>query len=240
MSIEYVKIKKFGETNKKRKNGTKRAVPILVKKTGFKGKVISETPISVKSSILILGQHNSGKSKNLNRFYDSALEIWGGHARAKTKLWLSNVDAIGSWYEKPEIIQHYEQKNKVCWKSLKSWERKHYLPEFCEKMNSVLFIDDAHMLTRTKLDLAIKCIHSSRRFVMTATSDKRLPPTLRQIVAKGDVFTINLQTDTPYDATDILIWLFMASLVAMGNHELAIFVGGLKLFTSGRRGMRME
>ena len=73
--MEYLKIRRG--RHQRRADGSPYAVPLLVRKTRKYGRTQSEKAISRRSSILIVGPHDSGKSRWVHRLHDSAAEIWG-------------------------------------------------------------------------------------------------------------------------------------------------------------------
>lgn len=240
--MKYLRIKAFGKSKKKRKNGTYNVIPIFVEKNRKYGSVICEEAISRKRPILITGAHQSGKTHFLERLHESALDIWGGHTKAKAKLLFSSLNPISSWVESPALIEWYEKQEgqETPWKKLRAWEKTDLLPEFCKKNRAVVFLDDAHKLTGRKMDIAKKCVMAAKICVATASEEGRLPPSLRQIILLNDPQIIRLDSDVAYDMTSILMWIMMAAAIGTGAYEIAMALGGLKMLASGRRATKQE
>jgi hypothetical protein len=104
----------------------------------------------------------------------------------------------------------------------------------------VLFIDDAHKLAGRKLQIARKCVISSRLFVMAASEEQRLPPNLRNVVLRRDPQIFRLNSEVAYDTTNLFMWAFLVACLAAGWWEAALVLGGLKALGSGRRATRAD
>jgi hypothetical protein len=104
----------------------------------------------------------------------------------------------------------------------------------------VLFIDDAHRLQGRKLQIARECALTARLWVVSASEEGRLGPSLRNVLMRRDPQLIRLDSEVAYDATAVVLWLLIAVCVGMGAWELAAALGGLKLLSHGRRDARQE
>ena len=104
----------------------------------------------------------------------------------------------------------------------------------------MLFIDDAHKLAGRKLQIARKCVLSSRLFVIAASEEQRMPPNLRTVVMRRDPQIFRLNSEVSYDATNLFMWAFLVACLAAGWWEAALVLGGLKALGSGRRAARAD
>jgi hypothetical protein len=121
------------------------------------------------------------------------------------------------------------------WSKLKQWERTEVLPDYCRETNAVLFIDDAHKLTGRKLEIARLCVLSSKIHVVAASEEQRIPPNLRAVLMRRDPQVFRLDSEVAYDATSLLMWLFIAVSMGAGFWEVSLILGGLKALGNGRR-----
>lgn len=242
--MQFLRLKGVQST-KKRKNGTRHITPIFREKSRKYGKVLKEKAISRKKHVLITGAHHSGKTRTLERLYEYALDIWGGHARTKGKLKLSQLEPISQWYEAIEVKKWWEKQEKKTqnyspWEKLKAWEKVELLPKYCQATRAIVFVDDAHKLTGRKMDVAKKCIQSSYVAVVTASEEGRLPPNLRAVLLPLDPQIIRLESDVAYDATNVFLWVLILVALGAGAYEIAFVLAGMKWLGSGRRASRQE
>lgn len=246
--MEYLKIRRSKAQT--RANGTPYAVPLWVTKNRKYGTVISEETISTKRSILVTGAHDSGKTRWLQRMHEHALEIWGSKS-THTPLYLDTLSPLGSWSEASFLATWWEQRRAHLpeidteltqhpWKNLKTHSRTALLPEYCKDTGAVLLVDDAHKLTGRKLQIARQCVLASRLFVMAASEEQRLPPSLRAVVMRRDPQIFRLDSDVSYDATNFFMWAVLIACLAAGWWEAAVVLGGLKALGTGRRATRAD
>jgi hypothetical protein len=241
--MQYLRLKGI-ESAKSRKNGTKNIVPIFREKNRKFGKIIKEKAISRKRSILITGAHHSGKTRTLDRLYQYALDIWGGHPKVKGYLKLGQIQPISQWYEAEQVREWWESKNTSSdfkpWHKLKAWEKVELLPKYCKATNAALFLDDAHKLTGRKLDIAKKCTQSAKITVVTTSEEGRIPPNLRQVILPYNPQIIRLDSDVAYDGTNVFLWILILVSLGAGAYEIAVILGGLKWLGYGRRASKQE
>ena len=242
--LEYLKIRR---TKKQvRADGTPYAVPIFVSKTRKYGKVTSEQPISVKTSILVTGAHDSGKTRWITRLHENGVAIWGAKHKAEP-LYLDALSPIAAWCDLPAIgnwwnAQQAElpQDEQTPWKSLKQHARTEALPDYCRENKAVLFIDDAHKLAGRKLQLARQCAMACRLSVVSASEEQRIPPNLRSVLMRRKPQIFRLDSEVAYDATHIIMWLLLVTCLLIGWWEAALVLGGFKALGTGRRAARAD
>ena len=246
--MEFLKIRR-GKAQV-RADGSAYAVPLFVTKTERMGSTISEEAISTKRPILVTGAHDSGKSKWVDRLYDSAAEIWG--TKSKTApLYLHTLRPLAAWSDEPDVEKWWEAKReeeektdwdnaRAPWKTLKQYQRAEALADYCKDTKAVLFIDDAHKLSGRKLQIARQCVLAARVFVIAASEEQRIPPNLRTVVMRRDPQIFRLNSEVAYDATNIFMWALLLAFLSIGWWEAAMVLGGLKALGTGRRAARAD
>lgn len=246
--MEYLKIRR--SKNQVRADGSVYAVPLFVTKNRKYGKVTSEQTISTKKSILVTGAHDSGKTRWIRRLHDEALAIWGTKSKHEPLLldafsplaaW-SDSEVVAAWWdvERARALESGSEGVGKAWRHLKQYERSEALPAYCLATGSVLFIDDAHKLSGRKLQIARECVLASRLFVVAASEEQRIPPNLRSVIMRRDPQVFRLDSEVSYDATALVVWMFIAIALAIGWWEAALVMGGIKVMGTGRRSARAD
>jgi adenosyl cobinamide kinase/adenosyl cobinamide phosphate guanylyltransferase len=237
MAIKYLKIRTGAD---KTKEGNPRSTPLVVVKNKAFGNTISEKAIKKTQHILITGAHNSGKSKWVARLHDKAKQIWIRYP--SPPIYLHALEPLLQWVDQPQVKQWWDkQRNKeTTWKQLKQHQRATALETYLQKNKAVLFIDDAHKLTGRKLQIATKCLSAAKIFIVAASTENKIAPSLRSIILRAKPQTYNLKTKTAYDATSILMWCGIGFCLIAGWMEFAIVLGALKLLSTGRLAAKQE
>lgn len=230
-------------TIKNRHKQSDKAQAIVVKKTRKYGQVIEQTCIKTKDNVLITGAHASGKSYWLTRLYKEAGRIW--HRKKEVEpLFLSATRPISSWSEGKHFVTWWAFREDLDddrhWNKLKAYEKQDVLPQYLKETGAVLFIDDAHLLNGNKLKIAQSCVRSASVFVMTASDEGRISPSLRKDVMFSKPQIFRLDSDVAYDATSIFMWLSILVAMGFGAYELAAVLGGLKMLGSGQRATKQN
>jgi len=107
--MEYLKIRRG--TGQKRKDGSQYAVPLFVKKTRKYGETLSEETISRKKSILVIGPHDSGKTRWAQRLHQNEKEIWGAKIPA-APLYLSALTPLSAWVDGSSVGDWWDEQLK--------------------------------------------------------------------------------------------------------------------------------
>ena len=243
--MQYLRIKKG--KNLRRADGSPKARPLVMRKNRKYGEVLSEQSLSLKRPVLVTGEHDSGKTRWLERLHAEAEPIWGAKIKA-TPLWLATFRPISAWTDVPHLAQWWNQgpgaeSDEAAarpWSKLKAWERVDALPLYCEATGAVVFLDDAHKLSGRKLDIARRCIMAANIWVASSSQENRLPPSLRRLMLNREPQTYRLNSEVAYDATTALMWLMMAVAMGLGAWEISAVLGGLKLLGSGRKASRQD
>jgi hypothetical protein len=229
----------------KRADGSPYAVPIWVAKTRKYGQMVSEECVSRTRCVLVVGAHDSGKSRVLGRLHEHAEAIYSARSNAPA-LWLSALRPLAGWVEFDHLAAWWETlpaaegSEKIPWDKLPLWARAEHLPNYLQDTGAVLFIDDAHKLSGRKLQIARECALTARLWVASASQENRIAPNLRSVMLRRDPQTFRLDSEVAYDATTIVMWIMIALSVGMGAWEIAVVLGGLKMLGSGRRAARQE
>ena len=226
-------------------DGKPYTVPLWVTKTRKYGTVTDETAITRKGCVLVVGAHDAGKTRFLNRIYENADSIYAAKSKAPA-LWISALRPLAAWVEVDHVEAWWDAlpvadgATKKPWNKLPQWARSEQLPNYLQDTGAVLFIDDAHKLAGRKLQIARECALVARIWVASSSEENRIAPNLRQVMMRRDPQMFFLDSEVAYDATTILMWIMIAASIGMGAWEIAIVLGGLKILGSGRRAARQE
>lgn len=232
--MQFLTIKKH---QRKRADGREHAQAFVVKKNRKFGDVLEQRHISTKRPVLITGAHASGKSYWLDRLRKDAARVWA--SRPAEPLHLAAVRPLSAWTDTKALELWWAKRNSPDddrhWSKLKAWERVDALPLYLQETGAVLFVDDAHSLSGRKLKITQECVRAAKVWVIAAADEGRIAPSLRKDVLALEPQIFRLGTEVAYDATPVLLWVFIAICISMGYWELAAVMGGLKVLGSGRR-----
>ena len=121
-----------------------------------------------------------------------------------------------------------------------AWKRCELLPKYLRATRAALFVDDAHKLTGRKLVIAKECIDRAHRVVLACNDENRLSPSIRRPFLETKPQEIRLTSEVAYDATHVLVWLFVALAMFAGSPELAALIGVFELMKGGRRASKQD
>jgi hypothetical protein len=238
--MQFLKIKR---QNRVAKDGKPRAKAIVVQKDRKYGNVIEEHQIKTRQSVLITGAHSSGKSYWLDRLHKDYARIWAKRSEHKP-VYLSALLPLTAWTDGKHFelwwALRFNPDEERHWSKLKAHERLDALPLYLEETEALLFVDDAHNLNGRKLKLVQSCVRSAGIFVIAASEEGRLSPSLRQDVLHVEPQIFRLDSEVAYDATAILMWLFILIAAGLGAYELAAVLGGLKMLSGGSRATKQQ
>jgi hypothetical protein len=167
------------------------------------------------------------------KFKKNASKIW----KRKKVIFLDSIVPLSQWIDDNQALDNYAKKDKnKDIKSLKQYQKINLLKEFCQKKRPVIMIDNAHKLTARKIDIVKSCVWRNQK-IITTTAVNRLPPSLRETLTyNADVY--NFGTKTAFDATNVLIAVFIVLLLLFGMTEVAIITGVLSMAARGRLGSK--
>lgn len=230
--------------NRKRRDGSRYVTPLIVDapRRFAPSNTRKETSLRRTQCQLITGAHDSGKSRWLSRLRDNRHAIWG---KKPQPILLEGLMPLSSWVEVKGIDSWYlkftgDEDNPTPWNKLNLQQKADLLADYLLDTQTLLFVDDAHKLTGRKAQIARKCLMSSKIWLIAASEEGRLPPSIRPIIERRDPQRTNLESDVSYDTTKALIWFLVAMCVVSGAWEAGAVIGGLQMLGSGRRSTRAE
>ncbi len=200
-----------------------------------------DTYISKVKPIMILGKAASGKSKQLGRLWDNKESIWD-----KNKynfIWFSGIDSIteilyknikdndSANFAEDKYEEYLEEDIAIDDYINKQYMRIMILIE--KAKNSILFIDDADKLTGKKLEIIKDMLRNCKTFVLSAEEDTTINKTIYQMVLRKKPTIIDLNSETSYDGTNILLVIFILGLFGTGMYELAMLVMAARFALKG-------
>lgn len=250
-------------------NRRNRSQPELRKQTNYGGNVIENQIISKKTNLLITGNHHSGKTKAITRLFNHSEEIWSAQiqpyaytqntkALAENKPILKRGESLDNWEYPPAVficgnaplskwVDHegmekwWDENNPAePFKKIPAWKRCEVIAKYLRATRAVLFVDDAHKLTGRKLKIAQQCIDRAFRVVIACTDENRLSPSIRKRFLETKPQIIRLNSEVAYDATHVLVWLFVLLAMLAGSPEMAALIGLFELMKGGRRASKQD
>ena len=209
----------------------------------------SEKSLSRQKNHLIEGAHDSGKTRWITRLNENWAEVWGAKIQEEP-LYLSGLEPISEWLDAPQVEAWWseveddkaleEKRRPRKWTAISQKLKADALSDYLHSNKTLFFLDDAHRLTGRKLQIARQCILASKYWLISTSSENRLPATLRPIVERGQPQRTRLESDASYDATKVLMWLLIVGFAAAGVWEAALVLGGFQMLGTGRRAARAD
>lgn len=249
-------------------NKLNRSQPEMHQKTNYGGNLIENQIISKKTNLLITGNHHSGKTRAIVRLYENAESIWKSQIKpyaytenrknlAENKPVLKQNESIDEWEYPPAVfisalaplskwVDHegmekwWNANNDQPFAKIPAWKRCEVIAKYLRATRAVLFVDDAHKLTGRKLKVAQECIDRAFRVVIACNDENRLSPSIRRPFLETKPQEIRLTSEVAYDATHVLVWLFVALAMFAGSPELAALIGVFELMKGGRRASKQD
>jgi len=225
--MKYLRLKK----HRVRSNGVRSVLPVVIEKARKFGRVIHEQKISVRRDVLLTGAHQAGKSRYLARMHAQAAGIW----RDRPALLIRCINPLAHWLEHGPAKEYAIERFGRPWARIRSWERVEALVDWVREHKPVLLIDDAHMLTGRKLDVALQLLNAAPLVVVTASEEARLAVSFRMALDRRKPQRIHLKSDAAYDITPYVVWMIALTALVAGSWELGAAVAGLNLLGRGRR-----
>jgi hypothetical protein len=242
--------------------------PEIHTKQAYGRRVTNIDTISKQKNILITGAHHSGKSRMIHRLFDDCEGIWlrqvqpykysnnkaslqqdkpmlkkGGSLedwQFPEPVMLNGITPLSKWTEHQGVKEWYESKGEGEYKKVPAWKRVELIPDYLKDTRAILFIDDAHKLTGRKLMIAKSCMKSGYRVIVASSDENRLSPSIRKLFLDTKPQIIRLNSDVAYDATHLVVWAFVAIMMATGMTELAMILGLFETLKGGRRGSKQD
>jgi hypothetical protein len=214
----------------KRANGAPKIYPTIDEKQNRWSRRTDRKRLTTKGTHLLEGSATSGKTKWLMRLHQNHSLIWDKSPCA----FLSTRQPIGQWTSIPPFVDYVSTKGKDHQK-LKQWEREEFFLLWFNETKPVLLLDDAHLLSGRKMQLAALCVPLARSIVATATAETRIPVHLRLPLQSRNPEIHKLKSAAPADLTRVLMWLLTLVSLGAGAWQVAAALGGLNLLSSGSR-----
>ena len=236
--------------------GGRKVTPVVKTKDRKYGPVVDVEVITKKTSTLITGMHDSGKSRMLERLHAEERQIWGAKIKSPA-LWLGALRPLGAWSDAPHVADWWTQRaaelqarfeageavdrdKRREWSKLRAWEKTEALPDYISETGALVFLDDCHKLAGRKLQIARACTMVARVWVASASNENRIPPNLRSVMLRRDPQIVRLGSDVAYDATNVLTWLLAVALIGIGAWEAGFVVAGLKALAGSRLSAKQD
>ncbi len=223
---------------KSSKTSKLKSMVLRIKKKKY-AKKCKEIYISKKKNILITGLEAAGKSKELGKIINKKEELF----KNKKHLLLNAKDSFSTWYNTNittkdinkmlEAIEDEEEKEELE-KNLK----KPHVKEFTlinRAENAIIFIDDIDMLQGKKLEMVKNIIRVAYIVIATAKEETAVNKTIMFLLKKKGVTTVELSTESSYDATNMLFVVFIVAMLISGQYELAMLVMAGRYLTKGMK-----
>ena len=191
-------------------------------------KKVDELYIPKTKSIVISGMHHSGKTRELNKLFESKETIF----KQTNFVRIQGQDPFSDWYN--QNIKKDDQRKFV--ESFKDQDdqitaeadiRKQHIKIhnlIHRTTKSVLFVDDIDQVSGKKKETLKDLIRVSTIVICTCKDIKELDKTLSTMLYRMQYTEISLKSDTSYDATNILFVMMVLGMLATGNPALAVLV----------------
>ena len=207
MALTFFKIKK------------NRSNSIYIRTRAKKFAKEKDTYISKKKSILILGLHSSGKTKQLNKLISKKEEIY----KNKKFISIRATDSISEMLDKNITEEEKEEFLNDSGIDKKMINKQYIKIQILlnKAKESILMIDDIDKFTGKKLEILKDLVRETKQYIATAKDDKSIDKTLLRDLENKDFEKMILSTKMSYDATNILFVIFLLIVFGTGNVELA-------------------
>jgi len=203
-------------------------------------KKVKETYIPKKESLLIYGMNASGKTKEIKKIWNARKSIW-----TKDKfIYLNAGDSLSEWLhlnlrdlDSSEFAESQKDEYRDHGLNIDKEINKQYvkLQILVNKAKgSIVFIDDLDHLTGKKLELAKDILRNSKQFYATAEDENDIDKTIKNIIKQKKIKEISLKTDASYDATNAVIVMFIITMMATGQYELATLIMVARYIMKGK------
>ena len=221
----------------KKQKGTTRKSLIFRERSKKYSKDLKETYIKKTQSLIILGSHASGKTKEVNKIYKESHNIY----KQKEQIYINAIDPFTDWYNKnikkkdtDKFIESLDE-NEVE-ETIADIKKQHIkiqtLINKCDK--NILFIDDIDLLRGKKKEIVKDMMRVSSLIICTAKNRQDIDKTLLNILQKKSYKEIALLSDVSYDATNLIFIAMVVGMLATGMHELAILIMAGRYIIKGK------
>jgi SpoVK/Ycf46/Vps4 family AAA+-type ATPase len=203
-------------------------------------KKVKETYIPKKDSLILYGMNASGKTKEIKKIWNAKKDIWS----KDTFIWLSAGDSLSEWLHvnlrDKDTINYAENNHEEFREHGLSIDReinKQYvkLQILANKAKgAIIFIDDIDHLSGKKLEIAKDILRECKQYMITADNEHGIDKTLLNILKKKKAKEIDLTTEASYDATNVLVVMFIMTMFVTGQYELGALVMVARYMMKGK------
>jgi len=203
-------------------------------------KKVKETYIPKRESLIVYGMNASGKTKEIKKIWNAKKDIWS----KDTFIWLNAGDSLSEWlhvnlreldkanYANEKFEEYQEHGLSIDKEINKQYVRLQILIN--KSKGAIVFIDDIDHLTGKKLEVVKDVMRECKQYMITADSEHTIDKTLLNIIRKKKAKEIDLTTEASYDATNMLIAMFIIVMFATGQYELGTLVMVARYMMKGK------
>lgn len=203
-------------------------------------KKVKETYIPKKDSLIIYGMNASGKTKEIKKIWKAKKEIWA----KDTFIWIGAGESLSEWLhlnlrdiDRANYAEENHEEFRDSGLNVDKELNKQYvrLQVLVNKAKgAIVFIDDIDHLTGKKLEVAKDILRECKQYMVTADNETNIDKTLLNIIRKKKAKELDLTTEASYDATNILLAMFIVTLFVTGMYELGMLVMVARYMTKGK------
>lgn len=231
----------------------KRKYPVVTTKDAKYGEVLSQETISVRNQLcMIVGPHDCGKSRYLQKFYEN-VEIYQKQINMQLKgqaknlaskkvycLYIKRVDNQSEWFL--QVQEWYEEIYQKPFKKLTTGQKVDAMCDFLEQTRAVLLVDDIDMVTDKKVQIIKRLVDSAFRCVVTCRNENRIHPSLRGSVMARCGQIVRLDSTVSYDATPVLLAIMMVIIgfAISPMFGAMLLLGGIGKLATGLNATRIK
>jgi len=222
----------------KKQKGTSKKSLIFRERPKKYSKKLKETYIKKSESLMIIGSHASGKSREISKIHKEADNIY----KQDTQIYINAIDPFTDWYHQnikkkdTDIFIESLDDNELRDETIADIKKQHIkIQTLINKSHkSILFIDDIDLLKGKKKETAKDMMRVSSIIICTTKSKQDIDKTLLDILNKKNFTEIALLSDVSYDATNIIFIVMIVGMLVSGMHELAILIMAGRYIVKGK------
>jgi len=226
--VQYLRLKP-------NKNKTSKSI-LFRERSKVYSKKYKEKYVPKKHSILISGLEASGKSKMLNKLYESRHEVY---PKSKGFIFIKSTDSLTDWFRNFDdndvncYLGELEEEEVI---SIENDLKKQYMKIqilITTAKDKIVFIDDIDMVTGKKKEVIKDILRVSKVVIATTKDDKVMDKSIVNFFYRTEHTVIPLGTEGSYDATNYIFVTMLLAMVASGAYELAAVVMMLRYGMKG-------
>jgi hypothetical protein len=183
-----------------------------------------------KDFTLIIGLQNSGKTTELETLYKAQQQAHIEGAENQPDAYFIDAQlAMSEWFNDPEVLFQLTSSDTQGRKLTNAVKGKIFV-NYLAQQRRVVFIDNLHKVTPTKVPLVKEILERCQRVVMTTTDEGQIVLTLRNYIEHFTPTKIYLKSRwfiPTFDITPLLYGILIIAAVLAGYGGSAIIVAGL-------------